>query len=262
MRKLSGIELHDPILAPFVPEQIEDWENGRLLPLDFELVRYCYRTQSPARDAAKLQTLRRRLENELPPALVEPKYEPPVGLIGTQDIYESEYVERVNSLVETIPTGEGLYSGVFISYRRDDAPHFAGRLHCMLTREFGDNRIFIDVEHVAPALDFEKKIEEALEECDALLVVIGVDWLDAARSSSGNHWTKSPDYVQLEIGIAIRRGLRLFPILVDGARMPDLGALPTDLALLSRYSGIHVAHATFGRDYKSLRSELLKAIAL
>jgi hypothetical protein len=41
--------------------------------------------------------------------------------------------------------------GIFINYRRDDAPGVAGRLHDYLTRSFSRRELFIDVDAIKPA---------------------------------------------------------------------------------------------------------------
>ncbi len=41
--------------------------------------------------------------------------------------------------------------GIFISYRRDDAPAYAGRLYDRLASHFGKARVFMDVEGIEPA---------------------------------------------------------------------------------------------------------------
>ena len=68
-------------------------------------------------------------------------------------------------------------SGIFISYRRDDSAGFAGRLFDRLADQFGRDRVFMDVDTIAPGHDFAADIESALAECDACVVLIGRNWL-------------------------------------------------------------------------------------
>ena len=44
--------------------------------------------------------------------------------------------------------------GVFISYRRDDAPGHAGRLHDGLAGVLGTQNVFMDVAAIRPGQDF------------------------------------------------------------------------------------------------------------
>ena len=68
-------------------------------------------------------------------------------------------------------------AGIFISYRRDDSRHAAGRLADELAAEFGAASIFRDVESIAPGVDFEEALDQALSACAVMLVVIGPRWL-------------------------------------------------------------------------------------
>jgi hypothetical protein len=55
----------------------------------------------------------------------------------------------------------------FISYRRDDVPGHTGRLYDNLVREFGEDRIFMDVSRMSPGEDFVDNLDVALREADA-----------------------------------------------------------------------------------------------
>src|SRR6202000_2366919 len=70
--------------------------------------------------------------------------------------------------------------GIFISYRRAESGHVAGRLADRLVDHFGAGRVFIDVEAIDPGADFAEVIERAVDSCAVLLAVIGPTWLLAA----------------------------------------------------------------------------------
>lgn len=69
--------------------------------------------------------------------------------------------------------------GIFISYRREDAAGYAGRLYDRLAGHFGAERVFMDVEGIEPGADFVEAIERAVGSCEALIVIIGDEWLSA-----------------------------------------------------------------------------------
>jgi hypothetical protein len=50
----------------------------------------------------------------------------------------------------TIPAA----GSVFISYRREDTSHLAGRLYDRLAARFGDANVFMDVDTLDPGVDF------------------------------------------------------------------------------------------------------------
>ena len=75
-------------------------------------------------------------------------------------------------------------AGVFVSYRRDDTRHVAGRLAGDLADHFGTDSIFRDVESIDGGEEFPVRLEKALAQCAVMLVLIGHDWL-AAKDAQG-----------------------------------------------------------------------------
>jgi len=132
-------------------------------------------------------------------------------------------------------------NGIFISYRRDDAPGYAGRLYDRLAAHFGIERVFMDVQGIEPGVDFFEAIERALGSCEILIVLIGKDWL--ATDSAGRRRLDDPaDFVRLETVTALSRGIRVVPVLVEGAQMPRADQLPTDLLPLARRQAVELSH--------------------
>ena len=62
---------------------------------------------------------------------------------------------------------------VFLSYRRDDAGGYAGRLTDGLIQRLGPKSVFQDVTGIGPGQDYTVAIDRALADSDAALVVIG-----------------------------------------------------------------------------------------
>src|SRR5689334_11412384 len=115
---------------------------------------------------------------------------------------------------------------IFISYRHDDAA-YAGRLYDHLAQKFPTSRIFMDIDNVDPGV-----IKTSVESCQVLIAVIGRNWLDA-RDADGNRRLDNPaDFVRLEIATALQRYIKVIPVLLESASMPQTGQLPHDLELL------------------------------
>ena len=55
--------------------------------------------------------------------------------------------------------------GIFVSYRRDDSRHAAGRLAGDLAGHFGRDSIFRDIEGIEPGVEFPVALEKALANC-------------------------------------------------------------------------------------------------
>ena len=150
------------------------------------------------------------------------------------------------------------FSGIFISYRRDDAAGHAGRLADNLVERFGRNRIFRDIDNIEPGEDFVTKIENAVGSCDILLAVIGRTWL----SPNGSGRLDNPnDFVRLEIATALRRDIRVIPVLVQRASMPKPEDLPDDLDSLTRRNAVELTDLRWPTDVEQLISVMERILA-
>jgi hypothetical protein len=144
---------------------------------------------------------------------------------------------------------------VFICYRREDAGYPAGWLCDLLAGRLGVGRVFKDVDSIEPGDDFAEVITEAVQSCAVLLAVIGGRWL-AAAGQEGRRLDDPGDLVRLEIEAALARGVRVIPVLVDGAQMPRPDQLPASLAPLARRQAIALSHAHFSADAADLLNVL------
>ncbi len=146
--------------------------------------------------------------------------------------------------------------GIFINYRRDDAPGVAGRLYDHLARSFARGEIFIDVDAMKPGLDFVKQLDTQVSQCDAVLAIIGPHWLTSVDSKGKRRLDDKHDYVRIEIASALKRDIPVIPVLVDGATMPAEADLPEDLASLARRQALELRHTRFASDADAVVSAL------
>lgn len=143
-------------------------------------------------------------------------------------------------------------SGVFISYRREDSSYIAGRLHDRLAAALGPERIFRDVDAMKPGVDFTERIGDAVGSCEALLAIIGNDWLSARSAHGGRRIDEPEDWVRLEIAAALTRGILVVPVLVENARMPTEAELPDDLRPLARRNAMDLTDRRWREDTENL----------
>ena len=141
---------------------------------------------------------------------------------------------------------------LFISYRRDDSAGHAGRVHDRLQREFGRDLLFMDVDSIPLGTNFVKVIGDEVAKCDALLALIGPGWLDAGDEKGKRRLENPDDFVRVEIGTALKRGIRVVPILLEGTRVPKADQLPDDLKELAFRNALEVRHASFPEDIDRL----------
>lgn len=145
------------------------------------------------------------------------------------------------------------FSGIFISYRREDSAGHTGRLYDRLAAHFGDEQVFMDIDQIEPGEDFVQIIEEAVGSCDVLLAVIGRRWLTAGDDNA-RRLDNPNDFVRLEIAAALRRDIRVIPVLVQGAVMPRQDELPDDLSALARRHALELSDLRWKHDINQLVS--------
>ena len=149
---------------------------------------------------------------------------------------------------------------IFISYRREDASSAAGRLYDRLSARFSQNQIFFDIDNIDLGIDFVKAIEESVASCDVLVAVIGRHWLVTSDEQGRRRLDNPEDYVRVEIGTALKRDIRVIPVLVEGALMPQSRELPDDLKLLARRNALNVSHDRFRLDADRLVGAVERAL--
>src|SRR5229473_321286 len=143
------------------------------------------------------------------------------------------------------------FSGIFVCYRRDDSSGHAGRLFDKLADHFGKDRIFMDIDTIEPGEDFVTVIENAVGSCEILIAIIGRHWLSDAGERE--RWVDDPnDFVRLEIATALKREVRVIPVLVQRASMPKPQDLPDDLVELTRRNAIEITDVRWPRDVHDL----------
>lgn len=106
----------------------------------------------------------------------------------------------------------------------------------------------MDIDTLEPGADFVSVVEQTLDECQVLLAVIGPRWLSASDPAGSRRLDKDDDFVRLEIGTALSRGIRTIPVLVQSAQMPSKEQLPPTLAQLTRRHALELTDARWPYD--------------
>jgi hypothetical protein len=121
-----------------------------------------------------------------------------------------------------------------------------------LAAHFDRRQIFIDVDTLKPGVDFIEAIERSVGSCDVLIAVIGAYWVDAADEQGYRRLDNPEDFVRMEIATALRREIRVIPVLIDGASMPKMAELPDDLKPLVRRNALPLSDTRFDDDCRRL----------
>jgi hypothetical protein len=110
---------------------------------------------------------------------------------------------------------------------------------------------------IDPVIDIERQVAS----CDALIAVIGQNWLTITDRQGRRKLDDPDDPVVLEIGTALERGIRVVPLLVDGAIMPNPDDLPKRIQGLSRRQAVQLDLENFRVHVSALIETIRQASA-
>jgi hypothetical protein len=125
-----------------------------------------------------------------------------------------------------------------------------------LRQRFPGAQVFMDVDSIQAGRDFVEAIEEALDSCAVLVVLIGRQWATLTDEDGRRRLDNPDDFVRFEVKTALERGVRVIPVLVDGAKPLRQQELPDELRKLAR---IHALELIYGR-YQHDKDRLLDLI--
>ncbi len=151
---------------------------------------------------------------------------------------------------------------IFISYRREESEGYAGRLFDGLKEHFGQENVFMDVTGIESGVDFVEALNNALGSCSVLISVIGKSWLSIVGASGNRRLDDPQDFIRLETKIALERGIKVIPILVQDAQMPQEKDLPDELKKLARRQAHKLRNDSWDYDIGRLFDILEKEIGL
>jgi len=144
---------------------------------------------------------------------------------------------------------------ITVSYRRADSDAITGRIFDRLALHYGKQSVFRDIDNIPPGIDFRKFINDALQETDVLLVVIGPRWL-GSRGGQARIDDES-DPVRIEIETAIGRSIPIIPLLIANTRMPNTSQLPETLKAFAFLNALRIDP---GQDFDHHTDRLIRAM--
>ena len=154
---------------------------------------------------------------------------------------------------------------VFINFRGRDQAGYAALLDRELTEQFGAGSVFLSSRSILPGDDFETEIVGNLKQCTVLLAIVGPEWLAwvekvNAAKEDWDTYDRTVDWVHREIAEAFAAGLRVIPILVEGALMPNAEELPKDIAAMSRCQYLRLHHRNVPHDLARIVEEVSRLL--
>ena len=149
-------------------------------------------------------------------------------------------------------------SRIFINYRRDDTSTNASRLYEWLAERYGDDQVFMDVDAIEPGVRWREAIDRAVGSSNLVLALIGTEWL----TSLSRRLNDEDDFMRYELETALRRDVRIIPVLVEGAKMPRSDELPDSLAGLPEFQAFEVRNERFRYDKEELLRRVDRAVGI
>jgi len=151
---------------------------------------------------------------------------------------------------------------VFISYRRKDSAPVAERIYQWLTEWLSANlnvvSVFMDRGGIEPGENFHAALRREIDSAEIMLVVIGKNWALAEDDDGMIRLEEPRDIVRREVAIGLESNMRVVPVLVSGAEMPQAARLPSALAKLTALHAFQVNEDRFGQDMSQLAEYLRK----
>jgi hypothetical protein len=142
---------------------------------------------------------------------------------------------------------------VFLSYRRDDTQPSAILLYNELAKRVGASTICMDIYTIPGGGNWFEYIERTLGKSALVLALIGPNWL-TATDEAGRRLDDPSDVLRKELELALKRDVRLIPLLVQGATMPRAADLPESLhGIVDRFP-VTIGAASFNADMDRLTS--------
>lgn len=142
---------------------------------------------------------------------------------------------------------------IFICYRRDNK-ELARSIHERLGSEFGSDAIFIDFDAVGGGHNWEKRVDEVLEDKPIVVKLITTVW--NSRHDGKPRLLNKNDHVRFELKEALDRKLAIIPVLYDRALWPKENQLPPELHPILKFQKVPISQDRWDHDLK----ELIKAL--
>lgn len=147
---------------------------------------------------------------------------------------------------------------IFINYRRDDSAGWVTAIYNELIKHYERDQLFRDIDTIDFGVDFVAAINDAVQQCDVLLAIIGPQWCTITDAAGRRRLDNPNDFVRLEIAAALSRDIRVIPVLVGDAAMPYESELPENIRALSRRNGLVVGDRDFAHHMERLLGVLTR----
>jgi hypothetical protein len=141
---------------------------------------------------------------------------------------------------------------IFLCYRREDTQGFARGIYDKLADKYGNEQVLRDIDSTPAGVRYSTWIESRVGQCSVMIILIGAAW-SSLKDGTGQRRLDLPrDWVRQEIEMALRRGIPIIPVRVQGAPMPSEEELPPSIAELTNFQFAEVTDSRWDYDMRML----------
>lgn len=142
---------------------------------------------------------------------------------------------------------------IFISYKRLDSIGAAGWICEKLKTLFGQSSVFFDIGKFHEG-NINEIITKAIDQSCILILVIGPGW--SAKEAAGRQKNPGENWVLFEVSEALKKGIRIIPVLLENINMPEADKMPGDLEKIRIISAINMRLISLDADFRVLAKEI------
>jgi hypothetical protein len=141
---------------------------------------------------------------------------------------------------------------IFLSYRRRDTQWAARGIYDRLVDRYGRENVFRDLDAIPPGARFRDYVEKKISESDIFILLIGKAWASYADETGRRRLEHPKDPVRLELETALRLGLPIIPVRVEGALMPTERDLVPSIIDVLEFNAAEVTDSRWEYDVDRL----------
>lgn len=144
---------------------------------------------------------------------------------------------------------------VFLNYRAADKDFGVHMLDRALSDRFGADAVFLASRSIPLGAEWESQMFDAVRNSDALLAIMGRNWLDAADERGNRLIDRPEDFLRRELELAHELHKKIIPVRLDTPRLTEQ-RLPAELAWLAGCQDIEIRFRSANLDVDRLVDKL------
>jgi hypothetical protein len=137
---------------------------------------------------------------------------------------------------------------IFLSYRRGDTQWAARGIYDRLVNRYGHQNVFRDLDAIPPGVRFREFIERKISESDVFILLIGKAWASYKDEMGRRRLDLPRDPVRVELETALRLGIPIIPVRVEGAPMPTESDLVPSIMDLLEFNAAELSDSRWDFD--------------